>query len=245
MANDKKPPFQSTTVEKTKPLVDDKLKPTAEVHFLVGGPYTKKNGEAAPYGHTALRLKTKAYDLVYDFGRYGNVSTAGKILSRVYAGTIGDGILRVWSNAAEYISEENTTLRKTTGVAYQIFDHQADKAKAHFDRVIKAAEALSGKSDEYMTVYKTKAFYHALGPNCTTVSIEGAQYSVPKIMDGQEKYWKPEDVLDGAMLVGVKAIADKSFLFLPENLRKFLLEGCKFKKLSVTVHQTVKAAKPT
>ena len=91
-------PFQTQTVESNQTLVDDKLKPTAELQILVGGPY-KSNGEEHRYGHTALRIKGQAIDWTYDFGRYGDV--------RGLFGESGDGILRVWSDFATYIKGEN------------------------------------------------------------------------------------------------------------------------------------------
>lgn len=244
MASAKKPPFQSKTVEQSKPLVDDKLKPSAELHLLIGGPYTHKSGKAAPYGHCALRLKTKAYDVLYDFGRYGIVTLDGWTTAHVSGGSAGDGILRVWTNAAEYIKDENALLRRTTAVAYQIYDHQVAKAKALMDQLIKEATPVDGKSDEYMNVYLTRRMYHATGPNCTTVSVDGAEKAIVRLMDGQEKYWKPADVLTGVELKLVLALTDESRLFLPENLRKFLLEGCKMKMMSVTIHETPKPPKP-
>ncbi|EJK2115373.1 hypothetical protein [Vibrio navarrensis] len=47
----------------------------ASAELLIGGPYTKANGDEVTYGHVALRVtgenKDGAYDYVYDFGRYG------------------------------------------------------------------------------------------------------------------------------------------------------------------------------
>lgn len=85
-------PFETKTVEATKSVVEDKLRPTAEMHILVGGPYRAPDGEEQRYGHTALRLKTANWDLTYDFGRY--CKTTGMF------GESGDGILRVWSSFA-------------------------------------------------------------------------------------------------------------------------------------------------
>ena len=59
-----------TTNEKPKSVVDDKLKPAAEMQILVGGPYTDSSGEEHRYGQTALRIKTSKSDLTYDYGRY-------------------------------------------------------------------------------------------------------------------------------------------------------------------------------
>lgn len=66
--------FVAQMVPSNQTVVDDKLKPTAEMHILVGGPYIDSNGEEHRYGHTALRIKTTVSDLTYDFGRYGRRS---------------------------------------------------------------------------------------------------------------------------------------------------------------------------
>ncbi|WP_197342657.1 hypothetical protein [Ralstonia solanacearum] len=84
--------LQTKTIESKKTVVDDKIKPDAEIHILVGGPY-KIDGEEHRYGHTALRVIRNGSDLTFDFGRYGRVT--GDF------GAEGEGILRVWSNFAK------------------------------------------------------------------------------------------------------------------------------------------------
>ena len=110
---EKKRPFVTPTNTKQKSVVDDRLKPDAEMHILVGGPYTK-DGEEHRYGHTALRIKSPKYDLTYDFGRYGGV--------RGTFGESGDGILRIWTSFSTYIAGENALHRTTTGfVLFLVF----------------------------------------------------------------------------------------------------------------------------
>ena len=41
-------PFQTQTVQTNQSVVDDKLKPTAEMHILVGGPYTHSTTHNSP-----------------------------------------------------------------------------------------------------------------------------------------------------------------------------------------------------
>lgn len=67
------PKFKTVTNETPKSVVDSTLKPTAELHLLIGGPYAQ-NGEEHRYGHTALRVKTVGSDITYDFGRYGEIT---------------------------------------------------------------------------------------------------------------------------------------------------------------------------
>lgn len=209
--------LEVTTNEKPKSVVDDKLKPTAEMHILVGGPYTDPAGEEHRYGHTALRIKTSTTDLTYDFGRYGKITGT--------FGESGDGILRVWSSFQPYISGEIALKRKTTGFVYAIFEHQGALSNAYFNGLIKAGKSLDGKNTSVKSVYKLATDYHALGPNCTTLSVDGAKQAIPNIDQGSEKYNKPEDVLSFTERMALKAKGGASRLFLPANLLVFLNTG--------------------
>jgi hypothetical protein len=221
-------PFETRTVESAGSLVDDKLHPSAEMQLLVGGPYIALDGEEHKYGHTAVRLKTKKFDLTYDFGRYGK--TTGMF------GESGDGILRVWSDFQAYIRGENALKRTTTAFVYSIFDHQAIASKNHFDQLIKGGKELSGRKTGSMSVYKLATDYHALGPNCTTLSVDGAKVAVPRIDYGSEKYNRPEDVLDLKERLALSANGGASRLFLPANLQKFLSTASPVRLLRTDVH---------
>lgn len=221
-------PFETKTVETSSSVVDDKLNPSAELQLLVGGPYLAADGEEHKYGHTAVRLKTKQFDLTYDFGRYGK--TTGMF------GESGEGILRVWSDFQEYIRGENALKRTTTGFVYLIFDHQAIAAKNYFDQLIKAGKEQSGRKTGSMSVYKLTTDYHALGPNCTTLSVDGAKMAVPKIDNGSEKFNRPEDVLDLKERLALSANGGAKRLFLPANLQKFLSVASPVRLLRTDVH---------
>jgi hypothetical protein len=162
MAQDK---FKTVTNETPKSVVDSMLKPTAELHLLIGGPYTL-NGEEHRYGHTALRVKTTSADKTYDFGRYGRIT-----------GTFndsGEGILRVWSEFSSYIRAENLLKRQTTIFTYVVFDSQAEAVTAEFARMIKTGKPRTelelGRS---IKVFQLLRPYTALGNNCTTLSVDG------------------------------------------------------------------------
>lgn len=216
-------PFETRTVESHGSLVDDKLNPTAEMHLLIGGPYVAADGEEHRYGHTALRLKTKKFDLTYDFGRYGK--TSGMF------GESGEGILRVWSSFQSYINGENALKRTTTAFVYLIFDHQAVAAKGYFDQLMKSGKEVTAKRTSSVSVHKLSMDYHALGPNCTTISMDGAKVAVPKIDSGSEKFNRPEDVLDFKERVALSANGGAKRLFLPANLQKFLSTASPIKLL--------------
>ena len=78
--------------------------------------------------------------------------------------------------------------------------------------------------------------YHALGPNCTTLSIDGAKQAIKNIDYGSEKYNKPEDVLGFAERMALKAKGGASRLFLPANLLAFLYTGQPIKPLRIDVY---------
>lgn len=225
-------PFQAKTNDTPKSIADDKLKPTAEIHILVGGAYTDSSGEEHRYGHTALRVKTKSSDLTYDFGRYGKITGT--------FGESGDGILRVWRFFQPYISGEVALQRKTTGFVYGVFNHEGDLSNSYFEGLIKSGKLIESKSGVQKSVYRLASDYHALGPNCTTLSLDAARQAIPKIDRGSEKYNKPEDVLTFTERLALKAKGGASRLFLPANLLKFLNSGDAVKPLRVDVYGTGK-----
>jgi hypothetical protein len=213
------PKFVTVTNPTPKSVVDSPLKPTAELHLLIGGPYKTKDGEEHRYGHTALRVKTASIDLTYDFGRYGK--TTGLLRDS------GEGILRVWSDFSLYISSENSLKRITTGFAYTVFDSQANVVVAEFSRLIKAGK---DRVDKYVTggglqIYQLTAPYTALLNNCTTVSVDGIRPGIPKIDQGSREFIKPEKVMTWAECAAMTSmgggIPDR--IFLPANLLDFLI----------------------
>jgi hypothetical protein len=207
--------FETKTVDYyRKSTVDSQLKPTAEMYILVGGSYTDASGEEHRYGHTALRIKTSQSDLTYDFGRYGNVSG---ILH-----DSGEGILRVWSSFQPYIKGEVALKRKTTAFIYAIFDYQALAVNTYFDGLIKSGKPLTEKNTSVKKVYKLKTDYQATGPNCTTLSIDGAKQAITNIDQGSDKYNKPDEVLNFSELMALKVSGGAKRLFLPANLLDYL-----------------------
>ncbi len=211
--------FQNNTVESQQSVVQDTVRPDSEMHMLVGGPYTDASGETHRYGHTAIRVKTPEYDLTYDFGRYGRVT--GDM------GAEGEGILRVWSSFTPYINGEKATGRVTTGFEYNIHRHQADKIKAYYDGLIGSArprpEMVRGR-DAILQVYQLGSNYHALGYNCTTLSLDGAKAALPSYENRSQSFIKPGDVLNWMETTAMRTVGGgtPTRLFLPANLQKFL-----------------------
>lgn len=215
--------------------VDAKLKPTAELHILVGGPYTM-NGELHRYGHTAIRIKTSKSDLTYDFGRYG--ATTGNF------GESGEGILRVWESFDAYIATENRYKRVTTDFTYIIFDHQAAAATSFWDEQIKAGKLVSKslRGNKTFTVYKLKQEYTALQNNCTTISMESARRAMPRIEHNSHSFIKPDDVMTMSERLAMRAVGggQPTRLFLPANLQKYLMSNTGVKVNSVTSYGSTK-----
>lgn len=211
-------PFETKTVESKQSVVEAQLRPTAEMHILVGGPYTL-NGETHRYGHTAIRVKSAASDLTYDFGRYGRVT--GDF------GAEGEGILRVWSDFSTYIAGENATGRRTTGFVFLIFENQAQAINQHFSSVTSSARArpeLERGRTSVLRTYQLTRNYHALGYNCTTLSLDGARTAFPKFEDGSSAFIRPGDVLTMSERIAMSTVGGgtPSRLFLPANLQAFL-----------------------
>jgi hypothetical protein len=219
------------TQESGGQVVIDKLKPMAEVHVLVGGPYTA-GGEEHIYGHTAVRVKVVGSDRVYDFGRYGRV--VGNL------GAEGEGILRVWSSFADYIAGENALRRKTTGFMYAVFDGQAQSANAFFLALIKAGKPRTdlARGRSSLTVYQLTSNYHALHYNCTTLSLDGVRAAMPTFETGAGAFIKPEDVLPFGEQVAMRTVGGgtPSRLFLPENLEQYLLKKPAVKPARIDVY---------
>jgi hypothetical protein len=212
------PKFVTVTNPTPKSVVDSPLRPTAELHLLIGGPYKTKDGEEHRYGHTALRVKTAGIDLTYDFGRYGKV--------KGLLGNSGEGILRVWSTFSKYISSENSLNRITTGFTYTVFDAQANVVVAEFARLIKAG---TDRVDKYkeggaLKIYQLAAPYTALFNNCTTVSIDGIKPGIPKIDQASREFIKPEKVMTWAECAAMTSVGGgvPDRIFLPANLLDFL-----------------------
>ena len=210
-------PFETKTVPEKQSVADDPLKPDAELHVLVGGPYTI-DGEEHRYGHTAIRIKTKTTDLTYDFGRYARVMGT--------FGEEGEGILRVWSNFDKYIASENVLGRVTTDFTYAIFDHQAqtviDFYKKLTDSAKRRTELDRGRPE--VNSYQLPTNYTALNYNCTTLSLDATRTVFPNFENGSSSYIRPEDVLDWKERMAMKTLGGgtPTHLFLPANLQQFL-----------------------
>jgi hypothetical protein len=182
----------------------------ASVELLIGGPYTMK-GERHSYGHVALRVTTTQHDRVFDYGRYGRVWGMGE--------SQGEGMLRVWSDFNAYIAGESSYGRVTTGFVYETSEEQANSVLAHFDQKI-SGKRPTPKSRTGMNEYRIED-YDALGPNCTTMSVEAARIALPTVDSQRAKFQQGRGLstMEKA-LVGVKGWP--AHLVMPADLQAML-----------------------
>lgn len=181
-----------------------------KIEILVGGPYTLA-GEDHPYGHTALRVISSEYDVIYDFGRYGNTWGIGD--------SEGDGILNIWTDFSKYIASENSIGRLTTGYVYLVPEANAAQASAFFLSKISGKNPI--KDIGYMKRYKLDQDYNALSNNCTTISFDGAQRALPNISKGSDQFIEGEG-LGFKEKTAAKLAGWPKNIFMPADLSEFL-----------------------
>ena len=220
-----------TVPSENQSVVVDSLRPEAELQVLVGGPYTLGEEEHR-YGHTALRVTGKEFDLTYDFGRYGRVT--GDF------GAEGEGILRIWSSFSDYIKGEQALDRETTAFIYMIFEHQAKAVREYYDGLSAHAQRRAGleRGRESVRIFHLKADYHALGYNCTSLSLDGARVVFPEFENGSAEFIKPEKVLTFGERLAMKTVGGGTpgRIFLPDNLKDFLSSDSAMKPVRVDTY---------
>ena len=177
----------------------------ASVEMLVGGPYGTH-----PYGHTALRVTTADSDKVFDYGRYGRTWGLGD--------SEGEGILKIWNNFNAYIAEENSYGRITTGFVYETSEENAKKILQFFERKTAGKKLIS----EDRTKKKLRIEdYYALGPNCTTLSVDGIKTIFPDIDRDWSTFQKGRGL--GMMEKGaITARGWPKYIFMPADLQAML-----------------------
>jgi len=133
-----------------------------DYEVLIGGPYGSHT-----YGHVALRVFGKGYDVIYDFGRYG--ATHGVL------GSSGEGILRVWDKSFKnYVKDENSYGRTTTGYVFATTPAEDTATMEYFKG--QSDTGITQRTDPRgFTQFKLKADYEALKNNCTTICLSGIQ----------------------------------------------------------------------
>jgi RHS repeat-associated protein len=138
------------------------------VELIIGRPYTDAYGEYHPYGHAALRVfnAVEGYDMVYDFGRYGETWGIGQ----------GEGILNVYDKPENYIKAE-MKLRSSVGYMKPTTVADDKKIMVHFKGLTDAGEVYSGTGGAVPggggTAYKLKEDYSVLSNNCLTQACTG------------------------------------------------------------------------
>lgn len=219
----------STLSTSNSPTQQVLLKPEAELHLLVGSAYGEGETES-PYGHSAVYIKLKGKDYIYDFGRYGKTKPErfGPFTLDGPSSPRGEGVLRVWDNFQAYIADENrqglgtSRSRTTYGYGYKIFDNQANKVLNYYDNLIKNARPFHSRV--HFKSYILAQDYFALAPNCTTQSIEASKKAIPSLAKSGYRFINPEKVLPTTAKLAFKASNYEmpNYLFLPDNLNDYL-----------------------
>lgn len=177
----------------------------ASIELLVGGPYP-----GHPYGHTAIRVTTSAVDRVFDYGRYGRMWGLGN--------SEGEGILKIWNNFNAYIADENHYGRVTTGFVYETTEENAKKIFDFFDR--KIADRKPTYEDRTFKKFRIDDYY-ALGPNCTTLSVE----AIKTVFADLDRDWSSFQQGRGLGMMEKAAVSAKGwprYIFMPADLQAML-----------------------
>lgn len=223
----------SQTVDKTSlPTQNVPLTPEAELHLLIGSAYGEGDTES-PYGHTAVYIKIKSKEYVYDFGRYGRtlpenirgIELSGSSSPR------GEGILKVWNSFSAYIDEESRQgastrrSRTTYTYGYKIFDSQANRVLNYYNNLIKLAK--NAQQTTHYKRYKLAQDYFALAPNCTTQSLEATKKAIPNMGKSGHRFVNSDKVLPFTVRAAFRMSEYKmpDYLFLPDNLNDYLKES--------------------
>jgi len=177
----------------------------ASVEMLVGGPYGNH-----PYGHTALRVTTADLDKVFDYGRYGRTWGLGD--------SEGEGILKIWNNFDAYIAGENSTGRLTTGFVYETTEENAKKILQFFEQKTAGKKPIS--EDRTKTKLRIEDYY-ALGPNCTTLSVDAIKTIFPDI-DRDRSVFQQGRGLGMMEKTAVSARGWPKQIFMPADLQEML-----------------------
>jgi hypothetical protein len=186
------------------------------VEILIGGPYKDH-----PYGHAALHVTTPTSDRVYDYGRYGKTWGMGN--------SSGEGIMQVWTDSKAYIAEENRLNRVTTGYSFPVTEEQAKKINAYFDNQIAGGPgscATCGPppvrtKTPVMSSYRLPTDYYALGPNCTTTTMNAAQIALPDLAKNQSKYIQGQG-LGFSEKAAARVAGWPDHVFMPADLQSML-----------------------
>lgn len=222
----------NTIKSSNSPTQQVSLKPEAELHLLVGSAYGTGEKES-PYGHTAVYIKVQGKEYIYDFGRYGRIKpeTFGPFTLSGASSPRGEGILKVWSSFSAYIEEENRQgansgrSRTTYAYGYKIFDSQANLVINYYNNLIKSS--LSVQNTTHYKRYKLNQDYFALGPNCTTQSLDATKKAIPSMAKSGHRFVNSDKVLPTTAKLAFKASKYEmpNYLFLPDNLNDYLKES--------------------
>ncbi len=203
-----------------------------QISLLVGSAYGDGDHES-PYGHTAIAVFTTNPEvpvIVYDFGRYGRTYSESLGMGINLTGASsprGDGILRLWWDFSRYIKGENACgqgtgkTRTTYEYIYYVQPQSVLNIINYFKNLTDNGEKLN--NSDIRATYKLKSPYFALGPNCTTLSLDAMRTGLKDITKNSEKYINANKVLGRMLATAMRAkYNEPSYLYLPDNLKDYL-----------------------
>jgi RHS repeat-associated protein len=144
--------------------------------------FARNSGRGATnFGHTALRVYGKGYDVTYDFGRYRG--TSGFLKYR------GEGILRVWKSWSAFQASQ-TGKGQSTQVKWQT-PTSFDKAViSSFNEQISQGQKIEAPVGAQYSAFKLSQDYNLLSNNCTTIclgALDQAEEKTGFSLQGLEK----------------------------------------------------------
>lgn len=203
-----------------------------QISLLIGSAYGEGDHES-PYGHTAIAIFTENKDvpvIVYDFGRYGktyNEDLGFGITLKDENSPRGEGILRLWWDFARYIKGENACgiaskkSRTTFEYIYYVNPQSVLNILRFFQNLTEQGVKLN--TNDFRTTYRLTTPYFALGPNCTTLSLEAMREGLKNFTQNSEKYINARKVLGSMLTTAMKAkYTEPNYLYLPDNLKDYL-----------------------
>jgi RHS repeat-associated protein len=136
-------------------------------------------GGLTNFGHTAIRVHGKGYDITFDFGRY----------RQTHLLIFGEGMLRIWTNWEAFLRKQSTHGASKT-VLWQT-PRSYDSAVIAFFEALTAKGQQTNKTDDY-TEYKLSRDYSVFGTNCSSIcgdALSAAESETGFALDGFDQFF--------------------------------------------------------
>ena len=210
------------------------------IELLIDDP--NKKTRKSFWGHATLRAKGPGFDQGYDFGRYGKVW--GKF------NTLGDPVLRVWSNLYQYI--HNKIIWHNSPVYRFVFKASKEEVEeimhAYQESILKdypGAKVATGMENKGYLFDGDD--FHFVTRNCTTTALEKLE-DVLKVKISTNANIKKYAKIDGIFLsykLAIKSAVSSEELkrfWWPKDLLNVLLKKAHHFKKLIKIEKWDKAA---